>query len=265
MYKQTPFNVSDSLVFLFLDKAITDAGNYFKNERIGALVNDKLNALVDIAKYALDVYIGIKYLHENGKIHNDLKLQNTVLKRIRTDTQSPLFQIIDFGEILDIRKQNVSSGIFGGTLIYFIGSIFERQRSLLYDWHCLYIMLLEIFGLVSYFKNTVFYKTPGSVYGFANTPVNGVNGHIKVLLDTDEKISKHINDFMFEQMKKIIGDDMELIIYFTNLMTILSCAQYLEEFKNFVICVIDEKHLVKEMKVISVSDYEEILKKFIKP
>lgn len=262
--KNTPFNVSDSLVFLFLDKAITDTGHYFMEERLKALENDKINALTDIIKYSKDVYIGIKYLHENGKIHNDLKLQNTVLKRIRTDTQSPLFQIIDFGEMLDINKQNISSGFFGGTLIYFSGSIFLKQRSLLYDWHCLYIMLLEIFRLVTYFGNTVLYRTPGSAYGFTNTSINGINSHIKTLLDAKENLSKHINDFMFEQMKKIIGDDVSLIVYFTNLMTILSCAQYVEEFKSFVICIIDEKHTVKEMKVSSIAEYEEILKKFIR-
>lgn len=140
-----PMHISDTLVMMLFDRADMGAVDYLI----------KVGTYEAYDKFIDDVILGIKHLHANNILNNDIKIDNVVANK-----KSPTFQIIDFGlSSVCLPNQVIYDGL--GSPAFYRGSVFDNQlynppnfleKSLYYDWHCLYITLLYIFDLVKIVK-----------------------------------------------------------------------------------------------------------------
>lgn len=139
------------IVTLFLDKADYDLSAY-KNAVFNLLPDDTMkNAhMILFVKYMIS---GLSFFHETNRlIHNDIKLDNIVVKDngMRMDHPETLgytFQLIDFGLCSEINNIDHIGSRMGGTPSYYVDTIFMRYTSILYDWYCIYIVLLVMFDI----------------------------------------------------------------------------------------------------------------------
>ena len=119
---------SDNLLFTFMEKAI-DASNNINNTNVHS--EQLLNEIAD----------ALFLLHSHGIFHNDIKPENVVMSR------NNQFQLIDFGlcnNNMDINNTYVlNKKKLIGDPLFFNDTVFREQRSVLYDWYCLYLMVLH--------------------------------------------------------------------------------------------------------------------------
>lgn len=220
----TKLNTSESLIFLLFERGLEDSYTFFRGRE------PEFN---EVNKFMNDMIIGISFIHKMNKIHNDFKLENVVVK-----SKNPLlFQLIDFGEMIDFDYTMKSKQIekLTGTLRYFKNSIFEKQRSFYYDWYCLYITLLELFNLISFNQQQVsnyYYPTkhtPALTY-VTSTKLN----YYHIFEYIEDQITKYINSYISILTKNnpsYIVDNTyygNLKIYLINILSVLAAALYCE-------------------------------------
>lgn len=68
--------------------------------------NPSLQVIVDTCK---DIARGMKYLHDNGIVHGDLKCDNVLLQSSHVDTKGFTAKVADFGQSFFIRNLNSHS------------------------------------------------------------------------------------------------------------------------------------------------------------
>lgn len=237
---------STDMVFLFMDKSSKDVITFLSDvkkhifnqqedydklkgspqEQSAALRLDKLrdNYIYMIKQFVWQIFDGINYLHKLNYIHNDIKLENTVVKRRISIKREMLFQIIDFGLATKLQPGTdiLQQGNFG-TLPYYKNSIFETRRSFLYDWHCMYIELLEFFYIVDFGKHTngdFVYTGPGSDV-FQDKNINNSYG-----ITQFDKYNLELRKYLYKNISEIIIDK-ETRVIFLNILLLLSYAQYI--------------------------------------
>ncbi len=80
----------------------------------------------DLKKLFIDILEGLKYLHEQGIIHRDIKPQNILLGR---DKQNKLIaKIADFGISKNADSQQASASVLLGTIEYMAPEQFNPER-----------------------------------------------------------------------------------------------------------------------------------------
>lgn len=191
-------HVDDSLLFLMQRRASISASAFAKRFK------------VDIRRFMNDTVKGVLYMHAVGYIHNDIKPDNIVY-----NGGGKIYQLIDFGlsQHHTYDGNNVIKDT-AGTPAYFIDTIFGAYnvRSFFYDWHCLYISILEMLHCVELMPNGfVFNDRYDSKLSFkmAKHRVNAFG--------YNEKDQKSLLNYFYE----ILGDD----VTFINIMNMLAGAQ----------------------------------------
>lgn len=138
-------NTSNTLIFLFMKKGEIDAEYYFNKPNIN--LRFALQTFID------NVSKGLRYVHHSGFIHNDIKPPNIIF----VNDGNPRFQLIDFGLSTRANFSDISPvKSRRGSPYMFINSKFDIEKSFMYDWHCLYISILELLGGIKLTTSSVY-------------------------------------------------------------------------------------------------------------
>ena len=142
-YDQQKIRVMNgSIAILILEKADIALFEYFNIFFILEL-DKKLRIF---SKFIRDMYAGLFYINiTRSAVHNDIKAENIVAKYLENDI---LFQIIDFGLLQVLQDSNSMRRREGGTMMFLDVSTFKESTSILYDWHCIYIIVLQMLALI---------------------------------------------------------------------------------------------------------------------
>lgn len=203
-YNDMKTNVMNgNIAILILEKADVSLKEYHEIFKTKTLQSPILDGFIS------DMYKGLYYINIIKKsIHNDIKPDNIVVK-YRENELVPLFQLIDFGllQVLPIDDQYSNGNInintdnisdidtnsipdtdiiidggardiiraHGGTPQFFKGSPFEETRSILYDWHCVYIIVLILLDLIVFREGKLFY-----IEGNMSINVNDYNNYTAI-------------------------------------------------------------------------------------
>lgn len=129
--------MNGSICVLFMDKADVSLSTFIKEKSF----NNDL-----VISFLKDMKKGLQYIHETRLyIHNDIKLDNIVVKKLNNNTN--LFQIIDFGLLQKIENLEIIKKRSGGTPLFFSCPIYKNYTSVIYDWNCVFICLLQLLNI----------------------------------------------------------------------------------------------------------------------
>lgn len=131
---QTNTQTSDNLLFMFLKKGIRDAMTHFEDK--------STNVRQTLPLFINNVCAGLRYTHISGFIHNDIKPENIIF----TTSPAPCFQLIDFGLSISHSFASHAPVADGSGSPYMYVSSQFHEKSYLYDWHCLFISILQVIG-----------------------------------------------------------------------------------------------------------------------
>lgn len=221
-------NTSETLVFMIFEKADEETLPYL------------ISMLPDfpISDCANDIIAGIKHLHANNILHNDIKLDNTMVFR------NPLrYQIIDMGGAQFVHPNTIVRDTMGiGAYITYIGSVFDNSpqylsKSMYYDWHCLYLSLLALFDCIIKVNDILVINGP-------NVPVNA-HTHIGNDMIDGELFTTWLHDYLVASVPVISNRDRMIAI-----IEVLSHAQ--EMHKNSVA-------VISGARVSNLAEYEGLL------
>lgn len=274
---------TNDVVFLFFDKALKDIRSYLSavkskmHEQYKLLMSAlgtpnepvvlpkyedlKTQYLSISARFAKHMSHGIKYMHSLGYIHNDLKLENAVCGRETRDAITLKYQIIDFGLAAKLPTGvDTFNGNMGGTPLYFYNSVFSNRRSFLYDWHCLYIMILDFFSMVDLpasGKTGFVYvgKRPELIPNKAvNTTVNAISF---------PTYFSNLNRFLYFNIADKI-DDRGMRIPVANVLLLLSAAQFIAgspslqslNFMTYRCSIVNDRVALDKIYIRNIKEYE---------
>jgi hypothetical protein len=135
-----------------------------------------------------------------------------------------LYQIIDFGLAIKLQPGTdvFQRGDFG-TLPYYKNSIFETRRSVLYDWHCMYIELLGLLNIVDIGKNS----SGECVHtGIGSDLLSDKNVNHSYGITNFSKYNSELRKYLYNNIMGYINNKYASVI-FLNILLLLSYAQYI--------------------------------------
>lgn len=124
---------------------LLECEEYESLDYVNKFIN-KNNVNAFLFDFINDMYTALVFLHvKRNIIHNDIKYENIVTSYDKKLGRY-VFKIIDFGLS---RKVDKIDEIFHhkkpkGTPLLFNGTVFEHNRSFLYDWHCLFVTIFDL-------------------------------------------------------------------------------------------------------------------------
>lgn len=205
--------LNESIGILVMEKAIMDGTEclekYNKNQNLN---NSKSKS--QLIKIFLHSMLNALYYinHERLFIYNDIKMSNIVVSKHKK------FQLINFGLIQQIKTLEDVVERIGGTPIFFSIKVYHKYTSVLYDWNCVLICLLEILGI----KPTYIYDKKNRIYiiNYYDIDCNKIIDNIDTIMNN---IIKHIyvvlnqenNDF-----KETLVSLIKFLFYTMNLYNI---------------------------------------------
>jgi hypothetical protein len=242
---KTNIQVSDDLLFMFLKKGTTDVTHYFNNK--------STNIKLMLPLFASHVSSGLRYMHHCEFIHNDLKPDNIIF----VQTPTPTFQLIDFGLTISYKygsTQPTKSNV--GSPYMFFNSSFFAERSFLFDWHCLYVSILQILGAMTIGQ---YYSIYIDIDKSSPVKMNGtdLNQYTRI-----EYISTKIRPFIIRTLQYFGITDFKFI----NFMLVLAHAQachsnffYETPLKPVNIELFDESGKLQTRIVATEKAYEDLI------
>lgn len=174
-----PFSLDENLLFFFVENGKLTAKSFFTKSK------EKIRVIPDFVRH---VATAIKDLHNSNVIHNNIKADNIVVVNYK-------FKLIDLSFNLSIPDEDsfISLEKPSGYPQFFSRTIFEKSRSLLYDWHCLYRTVLTLLNVIPDtidITNISDFISLCESFGFDRYPF----GNVLILLAHMEVFEKNIRD-----------------------------------------------------------------------
>jgi serine/threonine protein kinase len=238
--------LSKDMIFILMEKGETNAIQYFQNIPGTELIKN-------VIKFTKDIITGLNYVHKIGYLHNDVKLDNIIVKK-------GIFKLIDFGITMKLKSDKPVISFNIGSPIYFVSTSFFSQRSELYDYHCLFVSLLLILRII--FEKDM--SREG--YLFSQILSKEIEGSVNKIdvMDKTEKIIKYFT----VNLNAHIGDKNDKIIILNLLIYLMYSHQLWKNIQNKKIDYTKipqiDNSVITYINVKTIQEYEDAIMKLIK-
>lgn len=237
--------LSKDMIFILMEKGETNAIQYFQNIPGTELIKN-------VIKFTKDIITGLNYVHKIGYLHNDVKLDNIIVKK-------GIFKLIDFGITMKLKSDKPVISFNIGSPIYFVSTSFFSQRSELYDYHCLFVSLLLILRII--FEKDM--SREG--YLFSQILSKEIEGSVNKI-DVTDKTEKIIKYFTVN-LNAHIGDKNDKIIILNLLIYLMYSHQLWKNIQNKKIDYTKipqiDNSVITYINVKTIQEYEDAIMKLI--